>query len=80
MTPYYEHAGITIYHGDCRELLPTLGKFDLHRFWQSLIRRILLASGSTHKEGLSWATMVSVRMRDAYWKQLIVVDDNSSRS
>jgi site-specific DNA-methyltransferase (adenine-specific) len=27
--PYYEHAGITIYHGDCREILPTLGKFDL---------------------------------------------------
>lgn len=22
MTPYYDHAGITIYHGDCRELLP----------------------------------------------------------
>jgi DNA modification methylase len=21
MTPYYEHAGITIYHGDCREIL-----------------------------------------------------------
>lgn len=21
MTPYYEHAGVTIYHGDCRELL-----------------------------------------------------------
>jgi len=31
MTPYYEHAGITIYHGDCREVLPTLsvGSFDL---------------------------------------------------
>lgn len=29
MTPYYEHAGITIYHGDCRDILPTLGKFDL---------------------------------------------------
>ena len=27
--PYYEHAGITIYHGDCREILPALGKFDL---------------------------------------------------
>lgn len=27
--PYYEHAGITIYHGDCREILPTLDKFDL---------------------------------------------------
>ena len=24
MNPYYEHAGITIYHGDARELLPTL--------------------------------------------------------
>ena len=23
---YYEHAGITIYHGDCREILPTLPK------------------------------------------------------
>jgi site-specific DNA-methyltransferase (adenine-specific) len=22
--PYYEHGGITIYHGDCRELLPLL--------------------------------------------------------
>jgi len=22
--PYYEHAGITIYHGDCREILPGL--------------------------------------------------------
>lgn len=22
MKPYYEHGGITIYHGDCRELLP----------------------------------------------------------
>lgn len=24
MTPYYEQDGITIYHGDCREVLPTL--------------------------------------------------------
>ena len=29
MTPYYEHAGITIYHGDCGEILPQLGTFDL---------------------------------------------------
>lgn len=33
MTPYYhdEHAGITIYHGDCRDVLPTLadGSVDL---------------------------------------------------
>lgn len=24
MKPYYDHAGITIYHGDCREVLPTV--------------------------------------------------------
>lgn len=31
MQPYYqdENAGITIYHADCREVLPTLGAVDL---------------------------------------------------
>ena len=29
MKPYYSHAGITIYHGDCREILPTLPNVDL---------------------------------------------------
>ena len=24
MKPYYEHQGVTIYHGDCREVLPSL--------------------------------------------------------
>jgi DNA modification methylase len=27
--PYYEHGGVVIYHGDCREVLPSLGTFDL---------------------------------------------------
>ncbi len=27
--PYYEQDGITIYHGDCREILPGLPKVDL---------------------------------------------------
>jgi DNA modification methylase len=27
--PYYEDNGITIYHGDCREILPTLEPVDL---------------------------------------------------
>ncbi len=27
--PYYEHGGITIYHGDCREVMPGLGKVAL---------------------------------------------------
>jgi len=27
--PYYEETGITIYHGDCREILPNLPKVDM---------------------------------------------------
>ena len=27
--PYYDHAGITIYHGDCLEIMPHLKKVDL---------------------------------------------------
>ena len=27
--PYYSEDGITIYHGDCREILPTLGPADV---------------------------------------------------
>lgn len=29
MKPYYEQDGITIYHGDCREILPELPSVDL---------------------------------------------------
>jgi site-specific DNA-methyltransferase (adenine-specific) len=29
MQPYYDHAGITIFLGDCRDILPTLGPVDL---------------------------------------------------
>jgi site-specific DNA-methyltransferase (adenine-specific) len=29
MKPYYQHAGITIFCGDCREILPELPKCDL---------------------------------------------------
>jgi len=29
LKPYYSHAGITIYHGDCREILPQLQPVDL---------------------------------------------------
>lgn len=29
LKPYYEEPGITIYHGDCREILPQLPKVDL---------------------------------------------------
>lgn len=29
MSELYSHAGISIHHGDCRDILPTLGAFDL---------------------------------------------------
>ena len=29
VSPFYERDGITIYHADCREVLPLLGRFDL---------------------------------------------------
>ena len=29
MQPYYDQDGITIYHGDCRVVVPALGRFDL---------------------------------------------------
>jgi len=33
MKPYYEQDGITIYHGDCRDVLPMLGRESVTLLW-----------------------------------------------
>ena len=33
VTPYYSEAGITIFHGDCREVLPTLADQSIDIVW-----------------------------------------------
>lgn len=43
MTPYYEQDGITIYHADCRDVLPTLEPVDL----------VLTDPPYLHKTGMS---------------------------
>lgn len=48
MTPYYEHAGIVIYHGDCRELAPDLPSID-----------VVIADPPYGDTSLDWDTPVS---------------------
>ena len=42
MKLYYEHAGITIYHGDCREVLPQVE----HAYFSGEMPRMLPSGAS----------------------------------
>lgn len=59
MKPYYEHAGITIFHGDCREVLPTLtGDLVVTSPPYNLLRRHSGAGkNSIHADGL-WKKLI----------------------
>ena len=65
MKPYYEHAGITIYHGDCREILPQLPPADL------------LLTDPPYGIGERWATsaMVGKNGSSRLWGQGETWDD-----
>lgn len=55
MKPYWSRDGITIYHGDCREVLPTLGAVDsiiVDPVWPNFLPEL---AGSDDSWGL-WAT------------------------
>ena len=53
MKPYYEHAGVTIYHGDCREVLPALPKFNIDALITDPPFGIKFAEYASHKDALS---------------------------
>ena len=62
MTPYYEQDGITIYHGDCREVLPLLAQ-----------RPAVLVTDPPY--GRSYATNREVRGVAATWRGEHIVGD-----
>lgn len=53
MRPYYEHAGITIYHGDCREILSTVTG--------------VAAIVTDPPYGINWAPRVNHRAEKQLW-------------
>jgi DNA modification methylase len=52
MKPYYDHAGITIYHGDCREILP-------------LVSADVVVTDPPY--GINWVPRVNHRGEDHLW-------------
>lgn len=62
MTPYYDHAGITIYHGDCLECAPTI-RADLLLTDPPYSRAGSLHTGRSSTEGSAETALGS----DAFW-------------
>lgn len=62
MKPYYQDASVTIYHGDCREVLPTLSMVNLVVTDPPYIIGAVSAGSMASKAG-GWADM----MNSAAW-------------
>ena len=69
MTPYYEHACITIYRGDCREILPGLPKCDL------LLTDPPYGIGEAAGKSASRGKPVGIRATNSRAKQLAYATD-----
>ena len=53
MTPYYDHAGVTIYHGDAREIVPQLDEYTVvvtDPPWKT--KKLVKIAGSDRPEAL----------------------------
>ena len=67
MKPYYEHDGIVIFHGDCREILPQISNVQCvvtsPKYNQSLEK--FTASGFKSEGGAMWADRISSSYSDS---------------
>lgn len=66
MTPYYEHGGITIFHGDCREILPQIKSTRLVVTDPPYVFGI--ASTAQESKAGGWGDL----MNNAYWYALLL--------
>lgn len=52
LSPYYQDAAVTLYHGDCREVLPTIGEVDHAIFDPPYAAEVYIrATGNNTKKG-----------------------------
>lgn len=56
LEPYYQDAAVTIYHGDCREILPTLPKVDV------VLTDPPYSSGGLHRSDRNQQTSAKYRL------------------
>ena len=94
MTPYYDHDGITIYHGDCREVLPTLGPVDLILMdppyginyttnWRASsdpLRAPIANDNSLDVVGEAWTAIMSCLRDDRHWYSFATLKPGVLRS
>ena len=56
MKPYYQDDSVTIYHGDCREILPSLGPVDLVLTDPPYNVGLDYADGDARADYIEWST------------------------